>query len=437
MKKTFLFLKYTLCFLLCLEAFLWIGSWVTQSTQKISNVQQASAKNTFRILCVGESNTLVGGKESYPSQLQDILNERLPGRNIEVINQGMAGYSTERIAQELPEWLKTMKPDMVLAMIGIYDVEQIRRDKVSAESASLGFMQNVKLYRLALQLQQKIFASLQEYVQRQKQQFTSRAQQQMAGLTEHEMFQNAIKDAPEDLRKLYVLIVLTEGNAKTEIADQLFARFFSLNKNPLIYRWVIKQYGRFLMRNKLYEKFITVLEDIPTNAWSMDWVNSYCDSTENVNKVREAIERKVRKTDETDAYGYVAACLEKNGQKDLAAAFIKEKIGTFRDAYASESTRKNYLAVKDLLIAKKVRPVFIQYPLRDLAPLKAIFASQPDKDRIVFVDNGPVFKAAVAASSYATYFVDRASGDTGHATPLGKHLLAENIANTIMPYLKN
>ena len=434
MKSALTILKYTLCFLLFLEMFLWIGSFITQGTQKMANSRQAASNSTYKIICVGESNTLVGGPDSYPSQLQAILNERLPGRNIQVINQGMAGYSTARIAQELPQWINTMKPDMVIAMIGIFDGEQARRDTVKS-SSPFGLLQNAKLYQLMIQLQKKISASLQAYVQRQQQQFHAKAKEQNASMTEHEMFQDAMINASDDLRKIYMLIALTEGNEKYEMADQLYAKFFEINKDPVIRGWVIKQYGRFLMKAKLYEKFVDVMENIPANAWSMEWVRGYCTSEEHVNKVRMVIERKVKKTNDTESYGYVAACLEMNGQKDLANAFIKEKMGTFNDTYAAPGTRKSYLEVKDLLISKQIQPVFVQYPLRDIQPLMSIFGSQPDKDRIIFVDNGPVFKKAVAASSYSTYFKDRASGDTGHAMPAGNHLLAQNIADTIVPYL--
>lgn len=433
MKRSLTLIKYTLCFLLFLEMFFWIGSWITQGAQKIANTQQSAAGGTYKIICVGESNTLVGGKDSYPSQLQNILNERLPGRQIEVINQGMAGYSTARIAQELPEWIRAMKPSMVIAMVGIYDGEQIRRDKIQDASPLRGFLQNVKLVQLAEKLEQKMAASLQAYLLRQRQQFVPGSRDSAAGMTEHEMFQLAMKNAPEDLRKVYMLIVLTENNPNPAIAEQFFAKFFGLNPPPAIYKWVIKQYGRFLMRNKLYERFVNVLDDIPTNAWSMEWVNGYCTSDDHVAHVRSAIERKVKKTDDTDAYGYVSACLEKNGQKSLAEAYMKDKMGTFRDSYTSAGTRKEYMIIKDLLISHQIQPVFVQYPLRNIKTLTAMFESQPEKNKIIFVDNGPVFKDAIAASSYSTYFVDRASGDTGHNTPLGKRLLATNIADAIIP----
>ncbi|MEI6437394.1 MAG: hypothetical protein WCO69_01435 [Candidatus Omnitrophota bacterium] len=435
MKSQITFLKYTLCFLLFLEMFLWIGSWITQGTQKINNTRQATASGTYKIICVGESNTLVGGKDSYPSQLQVILNEKLPGRRIDVVNQGMAGYSTARIAGDLPQWIRELRPDMVIAMVGIFDGEQTRRDQIKS-SSPFGFMHHTKLYQLAVKMQQKAAASLQEYAQRQQKQFRATPASPLAGVPEQELFGVSIKNAPDELKKIYMLIAITEGNAKYEMADQLYANFFELNKDPIIYGWVIKQYGRFLMKAHLYEKFITVMENIPTNAWTMEWVNGYCNSDDHVAKVKAAIDEKVRKTNDTDAYGYVASCYEKNGQKALAEAYIRAKIGTFRDSYASASTRKSYREIKDLLIANHIQPVFVQYPLRNARPLLDIFEGQPDREKIIFVDNGPAFQKAVAESSYTTYFKDRASGDTGHATPLGNHLLASNIADAIIPFLR-
>ena len=49
-----------------------------------------------------------------------------------------------------------------------------------------------------------------------------------------------------------------------------------------------------------------------------------------------------------------------------------------------------------------------------------------------FVDNEQIFKDALQRGRYEDYFTDMFAGDFGHATKLGNHLLAENVAKVIM-----
>ncbi len=70
----------------------------------------------------------------------------------------------------------------------------------------------------------------------------------------------------------------------------------------------------------------------------------------------------------------------------------------------------------------------MQYPVRNVEPLKQIFAQD---EGVIFVDNESVFKEALKKVSYKEYFKDMFAGDFGHCTDKGNRLLAENIANTI------
>ena len=93
-------------------------------------------------------------------------------------------------------------------------------------------------------------------------------------------------------------------------------------------------------------------------------------------------------------------------------------------------TTNNYHALKTILDKRKIRLVCVQYPMRNLAPLKNIFAEQADD--IVFVDNEKIFREAVKKDGYAAYFRDIFAGDFGHCTDNGNKLLGENIAGVIL-----
>ena len=70
----------------------------------------------------------------------------------------------------------------------------------------------------------------------------------------------------------------------------------------------------------------------------------------------------------------------------------------------------------------------VQYPIRCIDSLKAMFESQQG---IIFVDNEKIFKDAVKQANYEEYFTDIFAGDFGHCTKKGNRLLAENIADVL------
>ncbi len=57
-------------------------------------------------MCLGESTTALGGRYSYPRQLENVLNERNTGIKFSVINKGIAATDTTMIASLLEKiWM--------------------------------------------------------------------------------------------------------------------------------------------------------------------------------------------------------------------------------------------------------------------------------------------------------------------------------------------
>jgi len=81
------------------------------------------------------------------------------------------------------------------------------------------------------------------------------------------------------------------------------------------------------------------------------------------------------------------------------------------------------------LDVRGVKLVCVQYPLRNIESLKAIFN---DKEGMIFVDNRTIFEEALKNGKYEDYFIDKFADVFGHCTKKGNKLLAENIANTII-----
>lgn len=119
---------------------------------------------------------------------------------------------------------------------------------------------------------------------------------------------------------------------------------------------------------------------------------------------------------------------EGDGSERHGAAIREEKNERYPPV-----TVKNMLRISEIVKKRGARLVCVQYPMRNLEPLKVIFAGSGH--RVSFVDNERVFKDAVSAKGYTEYFIDTFAGDFGHCTDKGNRLLAGNIADTICTIL--
>lgn len=78
------------------------------------------------ILAIGDSFTFgwdVADQETYPSQLQAILDGRAPGR-FEVLNGGMPGCTSFQAEQLLRRWIPRFKPAVLITLLGRNDGRQ-------------------------------------------------------------------------------------------------------------------------------------------------------------------------------------------------------------------------------------------------------------------------------------------------------------------------
>ncbi len=120
-QKILLGLLSLFSFLILLEAGLRVGGFIF-TLQKEQRNKISLKDNEFRILCLGESTTAIGGENSYPSQLQAILNSRHPEIKFKVINKGRVSKQSQHILAELRENLEKYKPHLVITMIGVNEI---------------------------------------------------------------------------------------------------------------------------------------------------------------------------------------------------------------------------------------------------------------------------------------------------------------------------
>ncbi|HTY44744.1 MAG TPA: tetratricopeptide repeat protein [Patescibacteria group bacterium] len=129
------------------------------------------------------------------------------------------------------------------------------------------------------------------------------------------------------------------------------------------------------------------------------------------------------------AYAALSVLYEETGRSALAEEYA-QKANSIKSHYCAPMTVTNYRAIREILDKNGIRLICVQYPMRDIGPLKRVF--QDNAEGIIFVDNEKLFKDAVKGNGYNTYFRDMFGGDFGHCTDKGNRLLAENIANAIL-----
>jgi len=134
-------------FFILLEIGLNFGAFLTSSLQEHRNRILMGQRGVYRIMCLGESTT-AGGEKTYPSQLQEILNQSNMGIKFIVINKGKGGIDTSVILSNLEDNLSQCQPDMVTAMMGINDEPHYIPYDIITTSKPKNFFKSFRSYKL-------------------------------------------------------------------------------------------------------------------------------------------------------------------------------------------------------------------------------------------------------------------------------------------------
>ena len=114
-----------------------------------------------RILCYGDSNTDGPNEGTWPERLQSVLTDTFPDSRYEVINAGVAGYSSHQGLLRMRQTLATFDPDLIFVSFGWNDAgaASTEPDKdyrlPSAPRVALErWLLNYRFYRVLLTLRQ-------------------------------------------------------------------------------------------------------------------------------------------------------------------------------------------------------------------------------------------------------------------------------------------
>lgn len=146
-QKIFLIFLGIFSTLVLLEIVLRIGGFIFTLQQDWRNRAAPGGREEFRILCIGESTTALGGENSYPWQLENILNKSGPKQKFKVINKGLVAKTSADVLAQLNADLDRYRPDLVISMVGVndpYKIESMMKNRWGAKLDQC--LRNLRLY---------------------------------------------------------------------------------------------------------------------------------------------------------------------------------------------------------------------------------------------------------------------------------------------------
>jgi len=246
-----------------------------------------------------------------------------------------------------------------------------------------------------------------------------------------ESFKKAIELNPQDDRVYFELGWVYRDQGRLSEAEESFKKAIELNPQDdrayVELGWVYRDQGKHFEAEESFKKAIELNPQNHRAYVELGWIYYHqgrlFEAEESFKKAIELDPLNVR------AYGALKVLYIEMGNSRLAREYDK-KAKESRLSHYSSMTIDNYHKLERILDKRGIAYVCVQYPMRNLEPLRKIF--QGNDKGIIFIDNEKIFKDVVAKYGYQNYFNDKFGGDFGHCTKKGNRLLAKNIANVII-----
>jgi tetratricopeptide (TPR) repeat protein len=214
--------------------------------------------------------------------------------------------------------------------------------------------------------------------------------------------------------------------------EQSFKKAIELNPNNeptyITLGWLYIDQKRFAESEHVLNKAIELNPKDDSAYAELGWIyivqGKFAESEQ---ALKKAIELN---PDNERYYGNLAIVYSETGNNEFSEVYAK-KADSLRNEYYNLNVTNHYHMLKQILDKRKIKLICVQYPMRNIEPLKKVFKEKTEGS-IIFVDNEKIFKDAVRKEGYKEYFTDMFGGDFGHCTEKGNRLLAENIASVIL-----
>lgn len=490
-QKISLFFVGLIFTLILLEAVLRLGGWVFDYRLSKRNIVSQD-EDEIRILCIGESTTALGGEDSYPSQLEQILNSKGFDKKFKVINKGMVSKTSKDILRELRQNLEVYNPRYVVSMIGVNDytidngklglslkIEKLLKpfrvykffsllkkhisnvgkpehvpvavsdrkeiDDLSKVKVTLDLLKEFN--RIAATLK-SLEGQLKNDVQRSEVEVKKRqVNDQIMDLNYRlgllyrrtndysdaiSYLKKSLKGTKEDAKINYELgMVFQEQNRCLE-AILFFKKSVDLSPTSKSYQEMARCFSRIGKNDTAAKLYKLVIETKPEIGRTYLEIGKWFELQNQFDQAEEIYKKGIAKNNpDYFLYDALINLYDRMGRSDDIETMqeLAKKHRKTVQRYVL-TTEKNYNAIVDVVRAKEnIQMIAMQYPVRKIEDLKKIFWA---KDDIAFVENKSNFEQALKEQDFFELFSDYFAFDFGHCTRKGNRLIAENLSNTIL-----
>lgn len=487
--------------------------------------------NEYRILCLGESTTALGGEDSYPSQLEALLNLQSHPKKFTVINKGVISTTTDDILAHIEQYLDIYKPQLVIVMMGINDKAYLQGANKTLWWEDLKYyLKNFRVYKLfhllyehishrinktntiidadelshaeegknqqlenflklvIAQFMDRYHEHMLAYNQYQKDRHLAQALQEeqyaiqslnQTGLACIELARRyRLKNKHQDAQNiLQQAIVLTPNNTSVyqelgelQLAKGDYAQSVKSFQKALLLdphnTDVLPGLARAYRQEHAPEAFIVYdkyLQIKPQDYWVYielaQWLREEKHDDIAIDYLKRAIEigpdfeqgyidigqilDDLGQFEKEEAfylkeislhpkryrlYQAIGQLYQKQGKEELSRKYLSKAVGQAIADYYPE-TFVNYALVLDRILSRNIKVFVMQYPLKDIAPLKDYLGQ---RNGVTFVENKQNFKLALTKQGFSYYFKDNFAYNFGHCTRAGNELIACNLADIIL-----
>ncbi len=436
------------CAVLCIlitEGLFRIEADVFRAAAKFRNERQLRSGSDYTILCLGESTTAapsVNDGISWPWHLSQILNRPGAALKFAVVNEGLPAANTQYIREHLEENLKRYRPHMVVTMMGINDRHILYYDAVPGSRSFL--FRHSRLYRFACLSARGM---IRRFAAMSGKGSGAGPAQVSAGLTHAQRgnryyLERKYHEAEKELLKAieidpgrkanYIDLGLTyemqlEFEKMRSVYERAVERFPHAAEGYIGLGWYAMQVGRFADAKENFKRALAI-EPRRDDLWM--GLARACRAQGEYGAAIEALHEAAASNPKNDgAYAALALIYEHDLQQPERAEEFARQASQARRTNINPVTAANYEAIYEALRSRGITMVCMQYPMRPLESLQAVFRPVPED--IVWVENRECFRDALRTRKYDELFIDMFGGDFGHCTSAGYRVIAENLAGVI------
>lgn len=408
-KILFMFVSLLMA-LVMVEIVLRLVGFSISSYQNYRNTKILNNKTQYRIICLGESMTA----GQYPLMLRKILDKKYPGK-FAVIDCGVRGTVLEAILASVENNIDKCNPDIAVCMMGNNNGFYKYQDHLNKINL-INSKSKIKIYKLYMLL-------FKEYIDNFKTYYINKR----------------IVDADSKNEKAYYTITDTFRRYKifNKIAYERALKALDMN-----FKFHRIDYYRIVIVNNLiednYKKALFFINKLIEDKEVIEPVSD-CYSLIEINSM---VRKFLTEEQKTKMLEKISSVINDRSLGTIAVDYVRQKnfgkaevyfnmADELRLNFPNKETNRIYKLIVKKLIDSNIKVICMQYPVRNVKPLKKIFKYEEYYDKIIFVSNEDNFKKALKEQGYDKLFKDQVSGDIGHCNDYGNALIADNVIETL------